>query len=61
MQGVKLCLQKLRHIETKYVHQMVKIKKENLVFSEVQEVKPTLGEEILAGRKFGGFGKNPPN
>ena len=21
----------------------------------------TLGEEILAGRKFGGFGKNPPN
>ena len=24
----------------KYVHQMVKIKKENLVFSELQEVKP---------------------
>ena len=47
MQGVKLCLQKLstsftknKHIETKYVHQMVKIKKENLVFSELQEVKP---------------------
>ena len=43
MQGVKLCLQKLRYYNTskkKYVHQMVKIKKENLVFSELQEVKP---------------------
>ena len=29
----------LLHIETKDVH-VVKIKKENLVFSELQEVKP---------------------
>ena len=44
MKGVKLCLQKLRYYNTSkqsiYVHQMVKIKKENLVFSELQEVKP---------------------
>ena len=39
MQGVKLCLQKLRYYNTSK-QSMVKIKKEKLVFSELQEVKP---------------------
>ena len=39
MQGVKLCLQKLRYYNTSKKN-MLKIKNENMVFSELQEVKP---------------------